>query len=159
MVDATRLPGKEQFAERLAGSLQQWRAEGCRGVWLEVPRTRTELIPAAIAEGFQIHHAQLEYIMLTIWLPPSQDSLPPYANHYLGVGGVVLNGQDELLVVTERHQPVGFDAPKLRYQLKQTCGPSGDNPPFSGTNCQAGMSRAVKASRQLWSARSKRRPA
>lgn len=44
--------------------------------------------------------------MVNNWLPdPEEDPnlLPNYATHYVGLGGIVLNGRDELLVVSERY--------------------------------------------------------
>ncbi|KJE93091.1 NUDIX domain-containing protein, variant 2 [Capsaspora owczarzaki ATCC 30864] len=42
--------------------------------------------------------------MMTRWLPEDEPSqLPTYATHYVGVGGFVLNDQNELLVVSERY--------------------------------------------------------
>jgi 8-oxo-dGTP pyrophosphatase MutT (NUDIX family) len=55
--------------------------------------------------------------MLTTWLPPSKSPLPGYANHFIGVGGVVLSADNKLLVVSERFQPAGFPDTKLRYKL------------------------------------------
>jgi 8-oxo-dGTP pyrophosphatase MutT (NUDIX family) len=78
---------------------------------------RTELVPLAIGQGFEIHHAQSEYIMLKTWLRSSKSPLPGYANHFIGIGGVVLSEDNKLLVVSERFQPVGFPDTKLRYKL------------------------------------------
>ena len=106
-----------KFLEALEHSLQSWRQEGKGGIWIQVPRTRTELVPLAIDLGFDIHHAQQEYIMLCSWLKSSPSPLPGYANHFVGVGAVVLNADDELLVVSERFQPKGFPETKLRFKL------------------------------------------
>ena len=39
-------------------------------------------------------------ILLTKWLEKSKPSmLPPYSTHYIGVGGLVMNSLDEVLVV------------------------------------------------------------
>lgn len=66
-----------------------------------------DLLPVVLAEGFQVHHAKPDYVQLNMWLPDpdgpdSVNRLPPFAHTYIGVGGIVVNSKDELLVVTER---------------------------------------------------------
>jgi 8-oxo-dGTP pyrophosphatase MutT (NUDIX family) len=68
---------------------------------LEIPRQKADLISAAVELGFEFHHCQAEYLMLTYRLVAGS-FLPPYATHYAGVGGVVLNEAQELLVVVEQ---------------------------------------------------------
>ena len=54
-----------------------------------------------MAAGFRFHHSQ-DYLMLTL---PLQEGafVPPYAGHYIGAGGAVLNERRELLVVLEQY--------------------------------------------------------
>ncbi len=91
-----------EFAQRLAGSLEQWRDEGYKAVWLEVPIARAALIPAAVSNGFTFHHSGDGYLMLTCELVEGT-YLPPFATHYIGIGGVVLTPERELLVVREKY--------------------------------------------------------
>jgi 8-oxo-dGTP pyrophosphatase MutT (NUDIX family) len=92
------------FRSRLGFSLDSWRSDGRLAVWLEVPITRAPLVPVAVEAGFTYHHSAEDYLMLTLRLVEGAH-IPPYASHYIGAGGVVINGRDELLVVRER---VGF---------------------------------------------------
>lgn len=92
----------EQFRGQLRHSLDVWRAEGFLVVWLEIPVTRASLIPTVVEEGFSFHHTGENHLMLTYPLVEGA-FIPPYATHYIGVGGVVLNHERELLVVCERH--------------------------------------------------------
>ncbi len=89
------------FGQSLAASLAVWREEGLRVAWLEVSTDKAALIPVAVEAGFQFHHCGKDYVMLTCQLV-SGAYVPPYASHYVGGGGVVLNEQRELLVVWER---------------------------------------------------------
>lgn len=89
------------FDEVLQEAISVWRQPGNRTVWLEIPRQKAYLISAAIELGFEFHHCQAEYLMLTYRLIEGS-FLPPYATHYAGVGGVVLNEAKELLVVVEQ---------------------------------------------------------
>lgn len=58
--------------------------------------------------------APQSYLMLTRWLPDSENKLPPNASHQVGVGAVVINARREVLVVQERHGPLrGKDVWKM----------------------------------------------
>jgi len=89
------------FSEVLAEGLERWGAEGYKVVWLEVPIGKAALIPVAVEAGFGFHHSGEDYLMLTRRLVGGA-FIPPYASHYVGAGGVVLNERNELLVVWER---------------------------------------------------------
>ena len=95
-----------EFAQRLEVSLKQWTADGIKAAWLEVPIEKSALIPEAVNQGFGFHHSSEEYLMLTIIL---QDGawLPNFATHYIGIGGVVLTEERELLVVREIYGVAG----------------------------------------------------
>ena len=102
VIDAGDLPAQpEAFGLRLRRSLDLWAGQGYKVVWLEVPIAKSALIPVAASAGFTFHHSGSDYLMLT--LPLVSDAfIPPYATHYIGAGGVVLNNRQELLVVWER---------------------------------------------------------
>ena len=103
-----REPGA--FAEELEAALVQWRNEGYRLAWLELPISLSALIPLATAQGFVFHHCQTDSVMMTRRL--SQDSfVPPFASHYLGAGGVVISADGELLTVMERYGPARYKLP------------------------------------------------
>ncbi len=91
------------FHQQLAHSLQCWREENYLVVWLEVPIAKAALIPLAVEAGFTFHHSAEDYLMLTLRLVEGA-LIPPYASHYIGAGGVVINDQRELLVVSERYR-------------------------------------------------------
>lgn len=102
----------EVFRRQLLQSLHAWREEGLLVVWLEVPISRSALIPVAVETEFAFHHAGNDYLMLTYRL--TEDAfIPPYATHYVGAGGVVLNETRELLVVSERYRTRRGPAYKL----------------------------------------------
>ncbi len=93
----------EVFRQQLRHSLHVWDQDGYLVVWLEVPITHAALIPVAVAAGFSFHHSGEQYLMLTHRL---QDHafIPPYATHYIGAGGVVLDHEGQLLVVSEKYR-------------------------------------------------------
>ena len=91
---------------QLANSLEAWRAGGYKVVWLEVPLSRAALVPVAVDAGFCFHHAVESYVMLTLQLVEGA-YVPPYASHYIGAGGVLLNDSRDLLVVSEKYRRRG----------------------------------------------------
>ena len=102
VIDAGDLPAQpEAFGLRLRHSLHLWAGQGYKVVWLEVPIAQSALIPVAVAERFTFHHSGSDYLMLTLSLV-NEAFIPPYATHYIGAGGVVLNDRRELLVVWEK---------------------------------------------------------
>lgn len=100
------------FESLLAESLSTWGNDGYKLAWLQVPIGRAALIPIAVEAGFTFHHTGDGYLMMTCRLEPDA-FVPLYATHYIGAGGVVLNGRQELLVVCERHRRQGRPYYKL----------------------------------------------
>ncbi|KAL1548002.1 nudix (nucleoside diphosphate linked moiety X)-type motif 8, variant 2 [Salvia divinorum] len=91
------------FASALRSSLHHWKLKGKKGVWLKLPVERSELVPLAVQEGFEYHHAEKGYLMMTYWIPEEPCLLPSNATHHVGVGSFVINDRDEVLVVQEKH--------------------------------------------------------
>jgi 8-oxo-dGTP pyrophosphatase MutT (NUDIX family) len=101
VTDPGALPAcAEEFRHALEHSLDVWTEQGLRAVWLEIPISKSQLIPIAVGAGFAFHHSGQDYLMLTHPLVPTA-FIPPYASHYVGAGGVVINERRELLVVWE----------------------------------------------------------
>ncbi len=92
----------EEFRRQLRNSLDAWRGEGFRVVWIELSTSQAPLIPVAVEAGFSFHHTGEDYIMLTCRLEEGA-MIPPYASHYIGVGGVVVTENGYLLVVREKY--------------------------------------------------------
>lgn len=109
VVEPDGVPGDAaEFRRTLAASLAAWRAEGRAGVWLELRATSASLIPIAVDEfGFEFHHAERDFVMLTRWLPEDRpNSLPGNASHTIGVGAFVIDEATEsVLLVREQTGP------------------------------------------------------
>ena len=98
------LPEKSgEFAARLEYSLVVWKSQGIKVVWLSTTRAQAALIPVAVAQGFVFHHALEDRLQMTCTLIPGS-SIPPFATHYVGAGGVVLRDDGQLLVVSEKYK-------------------------------------------------------
>ncbi|KAI3727437.1 hypothetical protein L6452_16050 [Arctium lappa] len=104
IVNPEKLPfDTNVFASILRSSLSVWRTEGKKGIWLKLPLEKCDLVPIAVREGFQYHHAETGYVMMTYWIPNGPCMLPANASHQVGVGGFVMNDKNEVLVVQEKH--------------------------------------------------------
>ena len=60
---------RELFREQILNSVQQWKTDGIRGVWLKLSENNAHLIDIALKEGeFKYHHAKEGYVMMTKWM-------------------------------------------------------------------------------------------
>ncbi|KAL1109713.1 hypothetical protein V6Z11_D03G196200 [Gossypium hirsutum] len=96
IVDSERLPANPNvFASMLRFSVSHWKAKEKKGIWLKLPVEKSDLVPVAVKQGFEYHHAEKGYVMLTYWLPEGPSMLPANASHQVGVGGFVVNDKNE----------------------------------------------------------------
>ncbi len=101
-VCASSLPeSPERFAPLLEQALNNWQEQNYKLVWLEVPIEKSPLNPIAVAAGFDFHHSNAGYLMLTKRLQ-ADAFVPLYASHTVGAGGAVFSERDEILVVVEK---------------------------------------------------------
>jgi 8-oxo-dGTP diphosphatase len=92
-----------EFKAALDRSMDTWRSGGARLVWLDVPITHAALVPIAVDAGFFFHHSDETNLVMVCRLVEGA-FVPTHATHYIGVGGVVINDRQELLVVCEKHR-------------------------------------------------------
>lgn len=102
VVQFTHYMESNLFASLLRASLDQWKLQGKKGVWLEIPIDCVNLVEAAVKEGFYYHHAEPKYLMLVHWIPETNNTLPANATHRVGIGAFVLNKEGQVLVVQEK---------------------------------------------------------
>lgn len=106
IVDSTYNEGKInmlEFPNILKLSLEKWKALGHRGVWFHVAPANSEWIPVLVSHGFKFHHANSSRLALYLWLSEGEaPNIPSYAHTLIGVGAMVINDKDEILVVQER---------------------------------------------------------
>ena len=101
------------FGKDLSASVAAWRADGTVAVWISCPALAADCIVAAAGLGFTYHHAEGDQAMLSLWLSTeSENKIPTYATHTVGVGGFVLNEKGEVLVVKEK-----ASGPRAQYKL------------------------------------------
>jgi len=77
---------------------------------------------AAAKYGFYFHHAKPKenYVLMILWLDEKvPDRMPPYAHHYVGVGGLCINEKREIVLIQQNRStnhrlwklPGGFSDP------------------------------------------------
>ncbi|CAL5442918.1 unnamed protein product [Camellia sinensis] len=103
IIDPENLPlSTNAFASALRASMSNWKSKGKKGIWLRILQEQAELAPIAIQEGFNYHHAEPGYVMLTYWIPEEPCTLPASPSHQIGIAGFVINDKREILVVKEK---------------------------------------------------------
>jgi len=71
-------------------------------VWLHLPLSRADLVESSVNLGFSYHHADKNGLQLIFRI--NRDAVvPEYATHYIGVGGVLIDDKEKILVIQERH--------------------------------------------------------
>ncbi|XP_071444003.1 alpha-latrotoxin-Lg1a-like [Hetaerina americana] len=88
----------------LLESLNRWKKSQVRGVWFKVFLRHADWVPILAQNGFEFHHAKPDYVMMCKWLPDIDDmcNIPRYSHTMVGVGAIVVNADDEILVVREK---------------------------------------------------------
>ncbi|KAK7386066.1 hypothetical protein VNO78_32142 [Psophocarpus tetragonolobus] len=89
------------FSSQLEASINNWKQQGKKGVWIKLPIQYSNLVDPVVKAGFNYHHAELDYLMLVRWIPDTPHTLPANASHRVGVGAFVLNNNNKVLVVQE----------------------------------------------------------
>ncbi|GMQ06277.1 hypothetical protein CsSME_00050924 [Camellia sinensis var. sinensis] len=96
IIDPENLPlSTNAFASALRASMSNWKSKGKKGIWLKILQEQAELAPIAIQEGFNYHHAEPGYVMLTYWIPEEPCTLPASPSHQIGIAGFVINDKRE----------------------------------------------------------------
>lgn len=94
----------EEFKEKLKNSLAMWRSNEKRGIWFKVHLNQSQWVPILVENGFKYHNAKEDYVMLYFWLPTHEtNNIPQYSHTMIGVGALVVNEQNQLLVVQEKY--------------------------------------------------------
>ena len=71
-------------------------------IYIRLPHS--SFVPICASLGFEFHHARPQFVFMLKWLPVHRPSkFPGFANTLVGVGGLVVNENEEVLVVQERY--------------------------------------------------------
>lgn len=90
----------DQFRSTLGYSLENWKNENVKGVWIRVPTSMSAFVPAAMEEHqFEYHSIATDekankVLILTRWLLDSTSRLPRGPTYQVGVGCIVWHPHD-----------------------------------------------------------------
>ncbi|AXK49449.1 DNA mismatch repair protein MutT [Aliarcobacter trophiarum LMG 25534] len=70
-------------------------------IWIYIDIRKSHFIPIATSFGFTFHSCNIDYILLVKVLKENA-IVPTLANHTLGVGAVVINSKNEILLIKEK---------------------------------------------------------
>lgn len=79
-------------------------------IWIYIDIKKSDFIPIATKRGFFFHTCDEDFVLVVKRLIPNA-IIPTASNHTLGVGAVVINEKNELLVIKEKVSNVGFKLP------------------------------------------------
>ncbi len=79
-------------------------------IWIYIDISKSDFIPIATLRGFIFHSCDESYVLVVKRLIPDA-IIPTSANHTLGVGAVVINENEELLVIKEKISTIGYKLP------------------------------------------------
>ena len=79
-------------------------------IWIYIDISKSDFIPLATSRGFIFHSCDESYVLVVKRLIPNA-IIPTSANHTLGVGAVVINENEELLVIKEKISTIGYKLP------------------------------------------------
>ena len=112
VIDSLDLPDNpEIFTVKLEKTIDILKNRNIKVIWMSLPIEKSILVDYAVKSGFIYHHASEKYLELTLRLI-EESYIPPYATHYTGAGGVVIDENENLLVIVEKYSNV-----KKHYKL------------------------------------------
>ncbi|XKL60373.1 hypothetical protein PGB90_001389 [Kerria lacca] len=94
------------FCIKLEKSLLKWYEDGVRTVWFHISLKYSKWLPILCENNFRFHRVSVDgnIVVMYRWLPIDKPSaIPPYAHTMVGVGGIVMNDKNELLVVLQQY--------------------------------------------------------
>lgn len=97
----------EAFATKLKKSLEVWKKNGNRGIWINIPIGLSSIVPHCTEMGFDFQYAKSGMLVMTKWLPEETESrLPHGPTHQVGIGAIILHPlSGKMLVVQEKTGP------------------------------------------------------
>ncbi len=101
---------EDGFEEKLERLISKLIGEKRKLLWIYLSIKQATLVPLCAKLGFEFHTCESHKILMVKKLI-TNPIIPTASNHTLGVGVVVINDKNELLVIKEKHSTVGFKLP------------------------------------------------
>jgi len=96
----------ESFPKILDHSLQTWDKDSIRSITVRIPSFLSHYISFFMDRGFYFHHTNQNNLYLCKWLDTnSQDKIPRFAHHHVGVAACIMNKNLEILLIKEKFGP------------------------------------------------------
>lgn len=103
VIETEQLPeNASDFSDILKHTIADFQKKELQLAWLYLPLIRADLVPEAVAQGFIYHHAE-EHGLQLVKMVATDAFVPGYATHYTGVGGVLVDSENRILVIQERY--------------------------------------------------------
>lgn len=102
IISTDKLPAVAEYKTLLENTICELRNQGIKLLWLFLPLERADLVECTVKAGFSYHHADGKGVQLTLPLIPDA-FIPAYATHYIGAGGVLVDDDNRILVIQEKH--------------------------------------------------------
>jgi 8-oxo-dGTP diphosphatase len=109
-IDSKDLPNnKEEFELNLDFLIEELK-EKRNLIWIYIDIKKSDFIPIATLRGFSFHSCDENWILVVKRLKENA-IIPTASNHTLGVGAVVINDKNEILVIKEKISNIGYKLP------------------------------------------------
>lgn len=109
-IDQTSLPlSKDEFEINLDYLIENTQ-DRRNLIWIYIDIEKSDFIPIATKKGFFFHSCDEDYVLVVKRLKHNA-IIPTAANHTLGVGAVVINDKNEILVIKEKISNLGYKLP------------------------------------------------
>ena len=127
-----------EFSTRLFTTLAHLREKDMNACYLKVNMLYSHYVTAASMFGFKFHHAEGDHCSLLLWLPDDRPcAVPPFATHHVGVGAVIVNEKQELLVVKEKSKLAGWKLPGGYVNLGEELGAAAEREVWEETGVKS----------------------
>jgi len=106
----TQYGNKTSFEKNLILLILQLEKEKRKLLWITFDLKNSHLIEIAAKQGFTFHNCDTNYVMMVKKLIENP-IIPTSPTHTIGVGAVVINDKNEILVIKERILSIGYKLP------------------------------------------------
>lgn len=101
---------QEEFNDKIDSIILHAKKKSLKLLWIYVKIQDSYLLSSLVEKDFTYHTCESKKILLVKPLIKNP-IIPTASNHTLGVGVVVINEKNEILLIKERHSSIGFKLP------------------------------------------------